>query len=195
MGGIACVGVSKAGKNDGEIWATPTPSPCRYISHAFCFYRRGSSLTACLVNVILPFAELENIHAGERAVIEALKYCSPDAENRRASEESERIWGEHRAQKNKFFYLLVKAVKTRNESLDPESQKLVDMMLLDFVQNGMELAEDNADELDKLHQNNARIEQLCLDFQANLREGETGEWLTTDELKGVPEYDLATYPF
>lgn len=150
--------------------------------------------TACFGNVILPLAELENSQVGERAVIEALKYCSPDAETRRASEESEHIWCEHRAHKNKSLYLLVKAVKTRNEPLDAESHRLVDMMLLDFVQHGMELAEHDADRLDKWRQNNARIEQLCLGFQSNLREGDTGEWFTTDELEGVPEYDLATYP-
>lgn len=153
--------------------------------------RTVTTATASFENVLVPLAELENSQAGERAVIEALQYCSPDAECRQASEQAEQIWNEYKSHKDRGLYILVKAVKNRNETLDYESQKLVDVMLLEFVQNGMELAEEAR--IDKWRRNKARIEQLCAEFHSNLRESETGEWFTADELDGVPEQDRATY--
>lgn len=147
--------------------------------------------TASFENVIRPLAELENSQAGERAVIEALQYCSPDAECRQASEQAEQIWNEYKSHKDKGLYILVKAVKNRNETLDYESQKLLDVILLEFVENGMELAEEAR--IDKWRRNEVRIKQLCTEFHSNLRESETGEWFTADELDGVLEQDRATY--
>lgn len=47
--------------------------------------------------------------------------------------------------------------------------KLVDVLLRDFVQSGMSLA-DSPEKLDKWHNNEARIETLCSEFHRNLRE-------------------------
>lgn len=46
---------------------------------------------ATFVNVLLPIAKLENKQSGERAIISALRYASPDAETQRAVEEAEKL--------------------------------------------------------------------------------------------------------
>src|SRR3569833_3038760 len=150
-----------------------------------------TSATASFDNVIRPLAELENSQAGEQAVIDALKYCSPDAECRNSSEQAKQIWTEYKSHKDRGLYVLVKAVKNRSETLDEESQKLVDVMLSDFVQNGMELIEEES--IGKWRRNQAKIQELSVEFHRILRESETGEWFTPDELDGVPEQDRATY--
>jgi hypothetical protein len=48
-----------------------------------------TAATARFDNVVRPLARLENRQCGERAVIEAMKYCHPDEAYRRASERAE----------------------------------------------------------------------------------------------------------
>ena len=51
--------------------------------------------TACFDNALIPLVELENVQAGEKAVIDALKYCSPSLECQRTVDKGEPIWQEY----------------------------------------------------------------------------------------------------
>ncbi|KAK1829262.1 hypothetical protein QBC39DRAFT_287785 [Podospora conica] len=147
-----------------------------------------TAATASFDNVVRPLAQLENRQCGERAVIEAMKYCHPDEAYRRASQQAEQAWEEStitRGENERDLYALLKAVQAKNEALDEESARLLVAMLRRYEQNKSESWQHNA----------VQIAELCAEFQANLREDASGEWFTPEELDGVPEKERDTYPF
>ena len=162
--------------------------------------RTITAATASFDIVVKPLAELENRHCGERAVIEAIKYCHPDEAYRRASEQAEQAWKEYtisRRDKENDLYMLLRASQAKKEELDEESQRFLDATLRGFEQNAKNLDADDGDRenIESRRGNAVRIEQLCAEFHANLREDASGEWFTLKELDGVPEQDQETYPF
>lgn len=143
--------------------------------------------TACFENVIRPLVELENVQAGEKAVIDALKYCSPSLECQHAVDKGEAMWQEYFSNTRRDLYILVKAVKDRGESLDYESRKLLDRILLEYEEYGYGLLDDGG--IQRRRERMNRIEELCAQFHRNLREYNGGEWFTPEELDGVPKKD------
>jgi metallopeptidase MepB len=143
--------------------------------------------TSCFENVIRPLVELENVQAGEKAVIDALKYCSPNLECQHTVDKGEAMWQEYSSNKRRDLYILVKAVKDRGEKLDYESQKLLDRILLEYEEHGYGSLDDDGIQCRRERMN--RIEELCAQFHRNLREYNGGEWFTPEELDGVPKKD------
>lgn len=143
--------------------------------------------TACFGNVVRPFVELENAQAGERAVIAALKYCSPSLECQHAVEKAEVMWQEYDSNLRLDLYALVKAVKARGEVVDPESRKLLDRMLLRFEKYGYGLLAD--DDIQRRLERLNRIEELSVKFHRNLREYNGGELFDPEDLDGIPKKD------
>lgn len=143
--------------------------------------------TSCFENVIRPLVELENVQAGEKAVIDALKYCSPNLECQHTVDKGEAMWQEYSSNKRRDLYILVKAVKDRGEKLDHESQKLLDRILLEYEEHGYGSLDD--DGIQRRRERMNRIEELCAQFHRNLREYNGGEWFTPEELDGVPKKD------
>ncbi|RFU30370.1 hypothetical protein B7463_g5987, partial [Scytalidium lignicola] len=144
--------------------------------------------TACFENVIRPLVELENVQAGEKAVIDALKYCSPSLECQHTVDKGQAMLQEYSSNKRRDLYILVKAVKDRGENLDYESQKLLDRILLEYEEYGYGSLDD--DGIQRRRERMNRIEELCTQFHRNLREYNGGEWFTPEELDGVPAKDL-----
>ena len=138
-------------------------------------------------NVVRPLVELENAQAGERAVIAALKYCSPSLECQHAVEKAEAMWQEYDSNLRLDLYVLVEAVKDRGEVLDHESRKLLDRMLLRFEKYGYGLLTDDGIQrrLERLN----RIEKLSAEFHRNLREYNGGELFDPEDLDGIPKKD------
>lgn len=165
-----------------------------YLTHSI------TAATASFDNVVRPLAQLENRQCGERAVIEAMKYCHPDEAYRRASQQAEQAWEEStitREENEQDLYVLLKGVQAKDEALDEESGKLLVAMLRRFEPHAKDLDYDHVDKnkSESWQQNAVRIAELCAQFQANLREDASGEWFTPEELDGVPEKERDTYPF
>lgn len=69
------------------------------------------------------------------------------------------------------------------ESLDKESRRLVDKMMLSFKQNGLFLA---AEQRKVLKAKRRRLAELSVDFSKNMNEDKTELLLTAEELEGCP---------
>jgi len=95
------------------------------------------------------------------------------------------MWQEYSSNPRRDLYILVKAVKDRGESLDHESRKLLDRILLEFEEYGYGFLDDDGIQrrLEKVN----RIEQLCAKFNRNLREDNGGELFTPEEVDGLPK--------
>lgn len=143
--------------------------------------------SACFANVIAPLVYLENTQAGEKAVIDALKDCSPSRECQQRVEEAQVLWHEYSSTKDRGLYLLIKAVKEAGERLDEESQKLVNRMLLEFEECGFGVLDDAG--IQARAQRVNKIDQLCTEFNRNLRQNNSAEFFTPEEVDGLPSKD------
>src|SRR5690242_11128617 len=59
-------------------------------------------------NVLEPLAHLENAQAGEQAVIEALKYCSPDKGCQQVAEQAQELWRAYSATVHVLLFELLR---------------------------------------------------------------------------------------
>ena len=149
--------------------------------------------TARFDNVIKPLVELENEQAGEKAIIDALKYCSPSQECQQTVDQGQALWQEYNSNKRGDLFLLMEAIRDVGEDLDIESQRLLERMLLEYQELGYGCLDDEG--IHHRRQRTNKIEQLCAQFHRNLREYQGGDWFTPEELDGLPAKDLeATGP-
>jgi thimet oligopeptidase len=72
----------------------------------------------------------------------------------------------------------------KTAKLDAEAQRLVDLTMLDFKRNGLELSDAD---LKKLVEIRSKITELQTKFQKNLNEDKTSFTVKKDELEGMPE--------
>ncbi|KAK2608740.1 hypothetical protein QQS21_002729 [Conoideocrella luteorostrata] len=145
--------------------------------------------------VLFPIANLDNKQSGEKAIISALRYASPDAETQHTAEEAEKLWLELDGYVfgRLDLFKLVKGVKEKNESLDPESAWLLNRTLLRYGQCGHGVLDEAG--ITNWHARNSEIEDLCAKFNGNVRGYvPTDLCFTDDELDGVPDGDLHGYP-
>jgi metallopeptidase MepB len=99
---------------------------------------------------------------------------------------------ESRFTANKDFYLIIKAVKDRADPLGVEEAKYLDLMVTEFTRCGH--GRLTPDQINVYLQNRDKIEKLKREFNRNIRNDNTGLWLSLDELDGVPEQVLALFP-
>ena len=147
-------------------------------------------------NIIKPLEELANSKCGEVAVIWALKYFSTDVECQAAGENAEKLWQEYYGQqKQRLYDLACRVAKKEAESgktLDPESQRVLDKMILEGQDTGSGRLDEETLQCRRERQN--RRQDLCADMNRNLREYEGGEWFLPSELDGVPLKDREGVP-
>jgi metallopeptidase MepB len=148
---------------------------------------------ATFENVVKPLANAQHAIESSSGMIAVLRYASPDASARKAAEEARNLW-------NKAFsefsdrhdiYLLLQAVKNRNEALDAESTKYLDELLDDFVRcgHGSLTAEGVLEYVTRRN----RIDKLRSEFTRNVRNASGGIWFSETELDGVLQQDLARF--
>lgn len=153
-------------------------------------------VTARFSNVMAPIAELENKQSGEKATIAALRFAAMEKAMQHAVEEAEKIWLDYNAEvdKNTTLFNLLWAVKSKNEQLDHESQRLLDRFLMRYTDCGHGSLDN--DGIQEWHSTNQEIEALCTQFNRNVREfdgNSCGVFFTDDELEGIPQYELEDY--
>ncbi|KJR86848.1 metallopeptidase MepB [Sporothrix schenckii 1099-18] len=144
--------------------------------------------TATFESVVLPLEELENAQSGEKAIIDALKYCAASLTCQTAAEAAQDVFrAYYSSAMRREMYILLQAVNDRKECLDPESQKLLDHRLRDYAENGFDKLNDA--EIQHRQKRSNRIEKLCTEYCRNVRTERGGEWFTPQEVYGLPERD------
>lgn len=170
---------------EGEIIPTMTQHIEAHRKLSDTITESVNGATACFDNVIKPLAELENTQLGEKAVIDALKYYSPGQDCPHVVDKAQALWQEYISDKRLDLYVLIEAVKDGGDSLNYESQKLLDRILLEYEEYGYGTLDSGG--IQRRRQRMNSIEELCAQFHPNLREAEGGEWFAPEELRGVPQ--------
>lgn len=144
-------------------------------------------------NVLLPMARDDDQMGLEAHIIGFYKSVSTNAELRAKSNDAEQLmdkFGTESAMREDI-YKLVDAVKTKDEKLDSESQRLLDKSHKGFIRAGMSLP--NAAEREKLKTIKDRIDTLANIFTQNLNDEAGGIWFDPKEVDGVPADLVASW--
>lgn len=146
--------------------------------------------TATFTNVIQPWLEEEDLNQGAEAVIDMYRYAGPDQESRDAAEEATRLMSECTARLalRKDLFLLVKAVADKGDYPNEECRKAVKDMLREYTNVGH--GKLSSGQIETLLDSRKEIDQLCQDFNRNLRDNTAGDWFTPAELEGVSNEEI-----
>lgn len=143
--------------------------------------------TANFKNTLLPVALDDNKMAIESHIIGFYQAVSTDQALRDASTEAEKMlddFGIESSMREDVFNL-VDAVMQKKESLDPESQRLLEKDHKSYIRNG--LGVPAGPKRDRFKEIKKRLSEISIIFQKNLNEEQGGIWFTPEELEGVPE--------
>ena len=142
---------------------------------------------ATFANVLGPLAQDENVMALEAHILGFYQAVSIDQKLRDASSKAEELMDEffiESAMREDIFKLVDAALK-KNESLEPESRRLLEREHKDFIRNGLGLPD--GPQRARFKEIKKRLSQLSIEFQKNLNEENGGIWFTPEQLDGVPE--------
>ncbi|CAG8075576.1 unnamed protein product [Penicillium olsonii] len=142
---------------------------------------------ATFANIVRPLAQNDNVMGLEAHILGFYQAVSTDSKLRDASSKAEELMDEFfiEAVMREDVFNLVDAVLRRNETLDPESRRLLEKEHKDFVRNGLGLP-DGPQRL-RFKEIKKRLSQLSIEFQKNLNEENGGIWFTPEQLDGVPK--------
>lgn len=143
--------------------------------------------TAAFASVLGPLSQDENVMALEAHIIGFYQAVSTDQKLRDASSKAEEMMDEFFIESvmREDVYKLVDAVLNKNETLDPESRRLLEKEHKDFIRNGLGLPA--GDKRARFKEIKKRLSQLSIEFQKNLNEENGGIWFTPEQLDGVPD--------
>ena len=143
--------------------------------------------TASFEKVLLPIAHDENTMALEAHIIGFYQAVSTDQALRDSSTEADKLLDDFAIESSmrEDVYKLVDAALKKGEKLDPESQRLLEKERKSYIQNGLGIPA--GPKRDRFKEIKKRLSQISIIFQKNLNEENGGLWLTSEELKGVPE--------
>ncbi|KAH0272722.1 peptidase family M3, partial [Aureobasidium melanogenum] len=149
--------------------------------------------TATFLTVVKPLAEAQHSIEDSFGMIAMLRYASPDANARAAAEQARSLWNLAFSEfaDRSDVYILLQAVKDRNEDLDAESAKYLDELLADFVRCGHGVLD--AEGIAEYVARRNKIDELRAEFTKNVRNCEQGIWLSEYELEGVLEQDITRF--
>ncbi|KAJ4291774.1 metalloendopeptidase [Kalmusia sp. IMI 367209] len=143
--------------------------------------------TADFKSVLLPVALDDNKMAIESHIIGFYQAVSTDKALRDASTEAEKLLDDFGIESSmrEDVFKLVDAVLKKKESLEPESQRLLEKDHKSYIRNGLSIpAGPKRDRFKEIKQ---RLSSISIEFQKNLNEEQGGIWFTKEELDGVPE--------
>ncbi|KAF2442931.1 zincin [Karstenula rhodostoma CBS 690.94] len=138
-------------------------------------------------NVLLPVALDDNKMAIESHIIGFYQAVSTDKALRDASTEAEKLLDDFSIESSmrEDVFKLIDAVLKKNESLDAESQRLLEKDHKSYIRNGLNLSV--GPQRDRFKEIKQRLSAISIEFQKNLNEEQGGIWFTREELDGVPE--------
>jgi metallopeptidase MepB len=135
--------------------------------------------TATFDNFLLPIAHLENGRLSNQDFIHFYAQVSPNEIIRDALRKAEQILSAEKL-KQPDISEWAKAIYDRGEELDLESQKFLNITKNDQTQTKETTTKDRIKAIDE------RIEEICVEFDANLHNEGGGFWASDAELMGVP---------
>lgn len=143
--------------------------------------------SATFASVLKPIAHDENVMALESHILSFYQAVSTDQELRNASSKAEELMDEFFIETvmREDVFKLVDAALKKNESLDPESRRLLEKEHKDYIRNGLGLPA--GPKRDRFKDIKKRLSQISIEFQKNLNEENEGLWFTREQLDGVPE--------
>ncbi|KAF9734489.1 hypothetical protein PMIN04_007518 [Paraphaeosphaeria minitans] len=146
-----------------------------------------TAASANFKNVLLPVALDDNKMAIESHIIGFYQAVSTDKALRDASTEAEKLLDDFSIESSMRddVFKLIDAVLKKKESLDPESQRLLEKDHKSYIRNGLNL--DPGAQRDRFKEIKQRLSAISIEFQKNLNEEQAGIWFTREELDGVPE--------
>ena len=138
-------------------------------------------------NVLLPVALDDNKMAIESHIIGFYQAVSTDKTLRDASTDAEKLLDDFSIESSmrEDIFKLVDAVLQKKESLDPESQRLLEKDHKSYIRNGLNLPA--GPQRDRFKEIKQRLSAISIEFQKNLNEEQGGIWFSREELDGVPD--------
>ncbi|KAF8905842.1 hypothetical protein CPB84DRAFT_1726845 [Gymnopilus junonius] len=144
---------------------------------------------------------IANAHTGFGEITEQLKFyknVSPSKELRDAADKAESLLNDFEVERSiRLDVFAAKAfaednIKQSNhwDKLSPEERRLVEKMILDGKRNGLALSADERAELTVLKK---ELKQVCSEFRRNFNEENGSISFGEEELKGVPQDEIAGY--
>lgn len=141
---------------------------------------------AAFKNVMLPIAHDENMQTLSAHILGFYQSVSTDQTLRDASTEAEKLMDEYSIETSmrEDVFQLVDAVLKKGESLDPESQRLLEKDHKSYIRNGLNLPK--GPKRDRFKEIKLRLSQLGIEFSKNLNEEKGGIWFSKEQLAVVP---------
>ena len=132
-------------------------------------------------------AQDDNRVALQSHIIGFYQYISPDEGLRNASTDAEKMfddWGIEASMREDIFQL-VDAVFQRDETLDPESRRLLEKDRTGYIRAG--LGVPAGPKRDRFKEIKKRLSELTIAFSKTLNEETGGLWFARGELDGMPD--------
>lgn len=142
---------------------------------------------ASFASVLKPLAHDENVMALESSILGFYQAVSTEQKLRDTSSKAEELMDDFfiESSMREDIFKLVDAVLKKNESLDPESRRLLEKEHQSFIRNGLGLPA--GPKRDRFKEIKKRLSLISIEFGKNLNEENGGIWFTPEELDGVPE--------
>ncbi|KAA8646894.1 M3 family metallopeptidase [Aspergillus tanneri] len=143
--------------------------------------------SATFDSVLKTLAHDENLMALESHILSFYQAVSTEQALRDASSKAEEMMDNFfiESAMREDIFKLVDAVLNKNETLHPESRRLLEKEHKDFIRNGLGLPA--GPKRDRFKEIKMRLSHISIEFQKNLNEENEGIWFTREELNGVPE--------
>lgn len=141
---------------------------------------------------MLPVAHDDNKMGIESHILGFYSAVSTDKTLRDASNDAESLmdkFGIEMSMREDYFNLVDAALK-KDESLDPESKRLLEKNHKSYIRNGLGIP--SGPKRDRFKDIKDRLSEISIAFQKNLNEENGGLWFTTADLDGVPEDVLSS---
>lgn len=155
--------------------------------------RQICSSTASFAAVVRPMIEVEDRTSGEFTVIVLLSFASPELGSRTAAKAALKLATEAKAGKlaDGKLFSLIDAVKNKDEVLDGESRRYVDLLWRDFRRCGHGILDTEG--IQAYLQSQNAITKLRREYLHNITESQDGCWLAMEDLDGIPEACVQHY--
>jgi metallopeptidase MepB len=123
----------------------------------------------------------------EAHIISFYQAVSTDQKLRDASTEAEKLLDDFSIESGmrEDVFALVDAVLEKKETLQPESQRLLEKDHKSYIRNGLGIPA--GPKRDRFKEIKKRLSEISIVFQKNLNEESGGVWFTPQELEGVPD--------
>lgn len=142
---------------------------------------------ATFANVLRPLAQNDNVMRVGEYMLGFYQSVSTDPKLQDASSKAEEkiINSNTDSNMRQDVFNLVDAVLRRNETLDPESRRLLEKQHKDFIRYGLNIP--NGPERERFKEIKKRLSKLSGEYANNLSGEKGGIWFSPEQLDGVPK--------